>query len=115
MGQIKATIEKDDLEKYGGVGIALMNTRNGVESGGDRFQVYTTIEVIWDDTAGFTGISWEPFSDTMTQADINAMLSDAQVTAWRAAYVYNSLISISNPDANRMGSAGCFREIQEVE
>lgn len=45
MGQIKATIEKDDLEKYGGVGIALMNTRNGVESGGDRFQVYTTIEV----------------------------------------------------------------------
>ena len=59
MGQASGIISQEELEKYGGANIMLMNARDGMQSGTSGIvQSGTEWTITWTDD-GYSGLGWE--------------------------------------------------------
>ncbi len=114
MGQFQITIKKDELEKYGGANVALMNNTNGLESGGDNFGFNSSVRitVTWEPDSGFTGIGWG-YLENYSEADRNERLETAKTNPAVAEAIYNGIVNeATNPDAYEMITNGCIISLE---
>ena len=96
MGYAGGTISQEELEKYSGAGIMLMNTRDGLQSGSAGDSGYYQWSLNWN-TDGFTGVTWEVGGDLGVIDYSNATREEIQANGY----------AIANNLSNRGISSSC--------
>lgn len=90
MGQARGTITQEELEKYGGAGIMLMNAGDGLESGQLQASGDVNWTLYWNGT-GISGIAW----NQATVSAINGCLTRVDPTSqW-----YNHVFTLNDTEA----------------